>query len=56
MFYFIISFGLTAVLFVLGFSLSPKEIQFEKTSAYECGFELLLYNFLLLVFYLCYLI
>ena len=39
MFYFIISFGLTAVLFVLGFSLSPKEIQFEKTSAYECGFE-----------------
>jgi NADH:ubiquinone oxidoreductase subunit 3 (subunit A) len=30
---------LTLVLFTAGFSLSPKEIQFEKTSAYECGFE-----------------
>jgi NADH-quinone oxidoreductase subunit A len=23
----------------VGFSLSPKEVTFEKTSSYECGFE-----------------
>lgn len=38
-FYIFISFLLTVVLFILGFSLSPKEITFEKTSSYECGFE-----------------
>ena len=30
---------MTLVLFTVGFSLSPKEINFEKTSSYECGFE-----------------
>ena len=39
MFYLLLSLGLTVILFVVGFSLSPKETQFEKTSAYECGFE-----------------
>lgn len=38
-FYICISFLLTAVLFTVGFSLSPKEVTFEKTSSYECGFE-----------------
>jgi len=33
------SFGLVLLLFFAGFILSPKETQFEKTSAYECGFE-----------------
>jgi NADH:ubiquinone oxidoreductase subunit 3 (subunit A) len=30
---------LTAVLFTVGFSLSPKEVTFEKTLSYDCGFE-----------------
>ena len=37
--YMIISFLLCCVLFILAFSLSPKEVNFEKTSPYECGFE-----------------
>lgn len=37
--YVFISLLLTIVLFGVGFSLSPKEISFEKTSSYECGFE-----------------
>jgi len=35
----IISFLLCCVLFLLAFILSPKEITFEKSSPYECGFE-----------------
>jgi NADH-quinone oxidoreductase subunit A len=38
-YYIVFSFGLCFVLFLLAFILSPKEITFEKTSPYECGFE-----------------
>ena len=38
-FFIFISFVLTVILFVVGFSLSSKEVTFEKTSSYECGFE-----------------
>jgi NADH-quinone oxidoreductase subunit A len=33
------SFTLCCILFLLAFCLSPKEVTFEKTSPYECGFE-----------------
>jgi NADH:ubiquinone oxidoreductase subunit 3 (subunit A) len=39
MVYVFISFLLTIVLFIVGFILSPKNVSFEKTSSYECGFE-----------------
>jgi NADH-quinone oxidoreductase subunit A len=35
----LISFALCCVLFLLAFILSPKDVTFEKTSPYECGFE-----------------
>ena len=35
----IISFSLCFVLLLLAFVVSPKELTFEKTSPYECGFE-----------------
>jgi NADH-quinone oxidoreductase subunit A len=35
----LISFGLCSILFLLAFTLSPKELTFEKSSPYECGFE-----------------
>lgn len=38
-FYFIVSLILTVIILLLGFSLSPKEVNFEKISSYECGFE-----------------
>tara|TARA_B110000261_G_C13001681_1_gene324508 strand:- start:138 stop:452 length:315 start_codon:yes stop_codon:yes gene_type:complete len=37
--YVLISFCLTMILFFVGFLISPKEITFEKSSSYECGFE-----------------
>lgn len=37
--YFIISFILTFIVLFLGYLLSPKELHFEKTTSYECGFE-----------------
>jgi len=39
LFYMLVSFFLCSLLFILAFFLSPKEINFEKTSPYECGFE-----------------
>lgn len=35
----LVSLILCFVLFTIAFILSPKEIFFEKASAYECGFE-----------------
>jgi NADH:ubiquinone oxidoreductase subunit 3 (subunit A) len=35
----LVSLILSLVLFSIAFILSPKEIFFEKNSAYECGFE-----------------
>jgi len=37
--YILCSFLLALILLVVGFSLSLKEISFEKVSSYECGFE-----------------
>lgn len=33
------SFTLCCILFLLAFMISSKEVTFEKTSPYECGFE-----------------
>lgn len=38
-YYFGVSFFLVAILLFVGFSFSIKQPSFEKTSAYECGFE-----------------
>lgn len=38
-YYMLISSVFCSVLFLLAFILSPKEVTFEKTSPYECGFE-----------------
>lgn len=35
----VFSLTLCCILFFLAFYLSPKEVSFEKTSPYECGFE-----------------
>lgn len=37
--YFTVSFLITTLLIGVGFSLSTKDISFEKISSYECGFE-----------------
>lgn len=37
--YSIISLILVIILFSVAFFLSPREINFEKLSSYECGFE-----------------
>lgn len=37
--YIFSSFLLTLFLFILAFFLSPKQLSFEKSSSYECGFE-----------------
>jgi NADH-quinone oxidoreductase subunit A len=37
--YAYISFLICCVLFTVALFFSPKEITFEKTSPYECGFE-----------------
>ena len=33
------SFFITCVFFIVAYILSPKELDFEKVSVYECGFE-----------------
>ena len=38
-YYLGVSFFLVAILLFVGFSFSIKQPSFEKTSAYECGFE-----------------
>lgn len=37
--YFLSSLILTLLLFSIAFFLSPKQLSFEKSSSYECGFE-----------------
>jgi NADH:ubiquinone oxidoreductase subunit 3 (subunit A) len=37
--YFLSSLVLTLLLFSIAFFLSPKQLSFEKSSSYECGFE-----------------
>jgi NADH:ubiquinone oxidoreductase subunit 3 (subunit A) len=37
--YFLSSLILTLLLFLIAFFLSPKQLSFEKSSSYECGFE-----------------
>jgi NADH:ubiquinone oxidoreductase subunit 3 (subunit A) len=37
--YSIICLLLTFILFFLAFMLSPRKLNFEKNSSYECGFE-----------------
>jgi len=39
LYYIGVSLVLTGVLFFVGFSFSPKDTSYEKSSAYECGFE-----------------
>ena len=38
-YYVCISFLVCCLLFLVAFILTPKEVTFEKTSSYECGFE-----------------
>jgi len=38
-YYMVVSLILCFVLFFVAFILSPKEVTFEKSSSYECGFE-----------------
>jgi NADH-quinone oxidoreductase subunit A len=33
-----LSFGLSFLLLIIGLNISPKAVDFEKLSAYECGF------------------